>query len=93
MNSYNGIASYPSGIIGGSSAIKRRTVKSLGTVFANFAAKSRRNCNLAAVARKNSAYRSGCHKHFIFVSLLTPPQLSVRSTDWYAAYLKRKHSN
>ena len=26
--------------------------------------------NLASAAWKNSAYRSGCHKHFIFINLL-----------------------
>jgi len=34
------------------------------------------NYELALTARKNSAYRSGCHKHIIFIDLLTRPGFS-----------------
>jgi hypothetical protein len=57
MNSCNSIASYPSGIIGGPSAIEKRAVKSLGTVFALPLALAL--CGSAAVAQSATFHANG----------------------------------
>jgi len=75
MNSCNRIASYPSGIFGGRSAVERQAIKLLATVFAVLLALAL--CGSAAVAQSAVFHANGAFTDASGCSVSQTPIVSV----------------
>jgi len=75
MNSCNRIASYPSGIFGGRSAVERQAIKLLATVFAVLLALAL--CGSAAVAQSSAFHANGAFTDAPGCSVSQTPIVSV----------------